>query len=110
MADLLGFFKDRPLGACSITVGPNGPGADGHPDLIQPTSDGTSRVIGGAGGKLNYLKLTGSKSQGEYAAEARQRAAGRRDEKKRQKERDKEAGPTESKARALGAEGRSGAA
>jgi len=40
-------------------VRPNGPGTDGHPVLIQPAGDGAFRVIGGAGGKLNYLQLTG---------------------------------------------------
>jgi hypothetical protein len=34
--------------------------------LIQPSTDGAHHVIGGAGGKLNYLKLTGVKSEAAY--------------------------------------------
>lgn len=89
-----------PAGARWITVRPNGPGTEGHPVLIQPSGDGAFRVIGGAGGKLNYLKLTGVKSVEEYRHEAAQKAAARRDADKRQKERDREAGLTESKAKA----------
>jgi hypothetical protein len=32
-------------------VRPNGPGAEGHPVLIQPAADGAYRVIGGRGDK-----------------------------------------------------------
>ena len=33
--------------------------------LIQPSPNGPYRVIGGAGGKLNCLKLTGERSKAE---------------------------------------------
>lgn len=89
-----------PQGARWITVRPNGPGTEGHPVLIQPSDDGAYRVIGGAGGKLNYLKLTGVKSEADYAASARQSAASHREAKKRQRERDKADGLLESKTRA----------
>lgn len=89
-----------PPGARWITVRPHGPGTEGQPVLIQPNPDGSARVIGGAGGKLNYLKLTGVRSEGEYKAEAARKAEARREEKKRQRERDKADGLTESKAAA----------
>lgn len=62
-----------PEGAQWITVHPNGEGSKGQPVLVMPEKDGTARVIGGAGGKLNYLKLRGVKSKGEYAAESAKR-------------------------------------
>lgn len=54
-----------PAGARWITVRPNGPGTEGHPVPIQPSGDGAFHVIGGAGGKLNNLKLTGVRSEAE---------------------------------------------
>lgn len=86
------FIKALPPGARWITVRPNGPGADGHAVLIQPSGDGAYRVIGGAGGKLNYLKLTGVKKEGEYKDEAAKRAKARAEEKKRRTKEDREAG------------------
>lgn len=94
------FFKaSLPPGARWITVRPNGPGTDGHPVLIQPAGDGSMRVIGGAGGKLNYLKLTGVRSEADYKADAAKAAQVRKETKKRQAAADKEAGLTESKGR-----------
>lgn len=69
-----------------------------QPVLLHPEKDGSYRVIGGAGGSLNYLKLT-PKAPGEsYAKEAAQTAQRKRDEKKRQGERDRAAGTAGSKA------------
>ena len=90
-----------PPGARWITVRPNGPGTEGQPVLIQPAGgDGGYRVIGGAGGKLNYLKLTGVRSEASYKEEARQGAARHREQRARQRERDKADGLDKSKARA----------
>ena len=94
------FFKALPPGSRWITVRPNGPGTEGHPVLIQPAGDGAYHVIGGAGGKLNFLKLRNVKSEADYKQEAAASAVGRREEKKRLRERDRENGLHESKQRA----------
>jgi len=88
-----------PEGAHWITVHPGGMGK-GQPVLIQPQNDGTARVIGGAGGKLNYLKLRGVKSKAEYKEEAGQRAADKRNEKAAQKATDQKSGVWEAKKQA----------
>lgn len=104
-ADLMGrfftLFKALPAGARWITVRPNGPGTDGHPVLIKPAGDGSYRVIGGAGGKLNYLRLTGVRSEEEYAARAKEAAAERRQKRREQAKRDREAGLSGMKTQAL---------
>ena len=66
MARFFDLFKAIPPGARWITVRPNGPGTEGRPVLVQPAADGAYHVIGGAGGKLNYLKLTGVRSEASY--------------------------------------------
>jgi len=60
--------------------------------LIQPQADGSAKVIGGAGGSLNHLRLRGVKSKAEYKAEAESKAAERRQQKKAQTQADKAAG------------------
>jgi hypothetical protein len=92
--------KAIPPGARWITVRPNGPGTDGQPVLIQPAGDGGYKVVGGAGGSLNHLKLTGVRSEADYAQEVRGKQAAQREEKQRQKERDKADGLLDSKKRA----------
>jgi Helicase conserved C-terminal domain/Type III restriction enzyme, res subunit len=89
-----------PAGARWITLHPNGPGTEGQPVLIQPNPDGSSHVIGGAGGKLNYLKLRGVKSESDYKAEAGKRKAEKAEAKKAKLKADKEAGIHESKKKA----------
>jgi superfamily II DNA or RNA helicase len=89
-----------PEGARWITVHPNGPGTEGQPVLIQPNPDGTAHVIGGAGGKLNYLKLRGVRKESEYKREAEERKKARTEAAKEQRQRDKEAGILESKNKA----------
>lgn len=89
-----------PEGARWITVHPNGPGTEGQPVLIQPNPDGTAHVIGGAGGKLNYLRLRGVKKESEYKAEAEQKKKAKAEEKKAQRAQDKAAGILESKNKA----------
>ncbi len=63
-----------------ITVHPNGPGTTGTPVKIREsaTERGVFHVVGGAGGKLNYLKLTGVKSPAEHKAQAKERASAKR--------------------------------
>lgn len=85
-----------PEGARWITVHPGGTGK-GQPVLIEPQKDGTARVIGGAGGSLNYLKLRGVKSHSEYKAEAAERQAEKRKARKEQIEADKAAGVHDAK-------------
>lgn len=80
-----------PAGAHWITVHPN-PGAKGQAVLVQPQQDGSHRVIGGAGGSLNYLKLRGVKSVSDYKDEAKGKAAERAKSRKEQIEADKAAG------------------
>ena len=100
MSRILFLKASIPPGARWITVHPNGGDSKGQPVLIQPNPDGTAHVIGGAGGKLNYLKLRGVRSEASYKQEAAQRRKDKADERKAQRERDKEAGLTESKAAA----------
>lgn len=88
---------DIPAGAHWITVHPNGPGSKGQPILVEPHEDGAAHVIGGAGGKLNYLKLRGLKDPAEYKAEAAKRAAEKRTLRKQTIARDKELGLHEAK-------------
>lgn len=83
-----------------ITIRPNGPDSKGQPVLIQPQPDGSAKVVGGAGGSLNHLRLTGVKKEGGYADTIRERAAARRDAAKSQRERDKQLGIHEAKAEA----------
>lgn len=96
------FFKASkiPPGARWITVRPNGPGTEGQPVLIQENPDGSAHVIGGAGGKLNYLKLRHVKSESEYKREAEQRRKDKLEQRKEQRKRDKELGILESKKKA----------
>jgi hypothetical protein len=62
-----------------ITLHPNGPGSKGQPVLVVPADEGgTMRIIGGAGGKLNMLKLRGVKSEGEYKLDAAAKQAAKR--------------------------------
>ncbi|MHB1418282.1 MAG: helicase-related protein [Bacillota bacterium] len=83
-----------------ITVHPSGEKSDkGIPVLIRESSSepGVFHVIGGAGGKLNYLKLTDVKSPGEYKEKAKERAKEKKEEEKARIEREKEEGTYEEK-------------
>lgn len=75
---------------------PNGTGK-GQPVLIQPQEDGSARVIGGAGGKLNYLKLRNVKSKEQYASEAAQKQAEAKAKRKEQIAAEKADGTHQSK-------------
>lgn len=84
-----------------ITVRP--PGHEkGQPVLVRETQRGSGvyHVIGGAGGKLNYLKLRGVKSKEHYRQEAAEKKKAKAAEQKAKREKDKEAGVYESKQKA----------
>lgn len=86
-----------PPGAHWITVhGGNGTGK-GQPVLIQPQADGSAKVIGGAGGSLNHLRLRGVKSKDQYKQEAGEKAQERRKAKKEQIKAEKESGTYDAK-------------
>lgn len=61
---------------------------------------GVFHVIGGAGGKLNYMKLRGLKPESDYKKDLAERSAQRRQIDKQQRARDKELGLSEPKAQA----------
>ena len=88
-----------PTGARWITVHPNGKENPGVPVMIQETHAGSGvyHVIGGADGKLNYLKLRGIKPASDYKKEAAEKRKLRQAEAQRQRERDREAGLETSK-------------
>lgn len=81
-----------------ITVHPNGQDEKGTPILISEQKDGSAKVIGGAGGKLNHLRLTGVRPQGSYSEKLKARADERKEAVRKQRERDKELGLQKSKA------------
>ena len=86
-----------PPGAHWITVNANGGGGKGQAVLIQPQADGSAKVIGGAGGSLNHLRLRSVKSHSDYQSEAREGAAARSKAKKEQTKADKALGIHEAK-------------
>lgn len=100
MAPLVLFLKALGPGERWITVHPHGPDMPGQPVLIKQEADGAARVIGGAGGSLNHLRLRGVRSEEEYKEEAAKRSAAHKEKRKRQAEQDRKDGLTESKSRA----------
>lgn len=88
-----------PTGARWITVHPNGADTKGVPILIQESHAGSGvfHVIGGAGGKLNYLKLRGIKPQSEYKQQAAEKRKIQQALDKQRRERDRAAGLDASK-------------
>lgn len=88
-------LKSIPPGARWITV--NGGEGKGQPVLIQPQPDGSAKVIGGAGGSLNHLRLRAVKSVSQYREEAKQKQAAKRAQRKEQIAADKKAGVYEAK-------------
>jgi SNF2 family DNA or RNA helicase len=84
-----------PAGARWITVHPGGnKNAKGQPILVvpHPHKKGAYSVIGGAGGKLNYLKIRGLKSDQDYKAEAGGRHAAKKQLEQQRIAADREAG------------------
>lgn len=101
MKSLILFLKSKiPDGARWITIKPHGADEKGQPVLIQDNPDGSARVIGGAGNKLNYLKLKHVRSESEYKADAEKKRSEKTAAKKVQREKDKAAGIYESKKKA----------
>ncbi|HKT52846.1 MAG TPA: hypothetical protein VJP88_00225, partial [Caulobacteraceae bacterium] len=92
-----GLTKALQAGERWITVKPHGPDEKGQPVLVQEQKDGSMKVVGGAGGKLNHLRLTGVRPQGELAETMKARAEERKARAKRQRERDKALGLQKSK-------------
>lgn len=80
-----------------VTAHPNGEGSKGVPILIKEHPDGTASVIGGAGGKLNHLKLRGIKPQSEYRQALSEKAQAKREQRKHQIDADKASGVHEAK-------------
>jgi len=93
------FRKGNIVGTRWITVHPHGAGSEGQHVMIRESkgSPGTWHVVGGAAGKLNYLRLTGVKSDADYQAQSREKAKAKREADKAQALADKEAGTYESK-------------
>lgn len=91
-----------PAGAHWITVH-SSPGAKGTPILVMPHEDGSMRVIGGAGGALNHLKLRSVKTGESYKDSIKQRQQARHEAKKKQIEADKAAGVHDQKLAEKGA-------
>jgi len=78
-----------PAGVRWITVHPNGDDSKGVPVMIRDDGNGTAHVVGGAGGRLNMLKLNNVKSVDEYkqlARERREAEKAKRDEERKQKD------------------------
>lgn len=76
------------------------PGAKGQPVLIEPQPDGSAKVIGGAGGALNHLRLRNVKSHSDYKQEAAAKAQEKREKRKAQIEEDKQSGVHQAKQQA----------
>ena len=90
-----------PAGARWITVHPGGnKDAKGTPVMVQETQHGSGvyHVIGGAGGKLNYLKMRGLKPETEYKEHAAERRKTKMLLDKQRRDRDKKSGMDASKA------------
>lgn len=100
MAHILFLKSALPAGSRWITIFPNGHDNKGQPVLIQPNPDGSAHVIGGAGGKLNMLRLRHVRKESEYKKEAEDRKKAKQEEAKAQRQRDKEAGILEAKNKA----------
>lgn len=88
-----------PPGSHWITI--NGGDGGGQAVLIQPQPDGSAKVIGGAGGALNHLRLRSVKSKDTYKEEAAAKAGDKRAAKKEQTKADKAAGIHQEKQDAL---------
>jgi hypothetical protein len=85
-----------PAGAHWITVH-SAPGAKGSPILVMPHEDGSMRVIGGAGGALNHLKLRSVKTGEGYKDSIAAKQKERQERQKAQTASDKAAGIHDSK-------------
>lgn len=84
-----------PAGAHWITV--NGDTGKGNPILVMPQNDGSMRVIGGAGGALNHLKLRSVKAGEGYKDSIAAKQKERQEAQKAQAVSDKASGIYEGK-------------
>jgi len=84
-----------PEGAHWITV--NSGGGKGNPILVMPHEDGSMRVIGGAGGALNHLKLRSVKTGEGYKDSIAAKQQARQEKQKAQTAADKASGIHEGK-------------
>lgn len=100
MAPVILLLKALGPGERWITIFPHGRENKGQPVLVREEADGSARVIGGAGGALNHLRLRGVRSEADYKQDASKRAELHREERKRQTERDRKDGLLDSKKRA----------
>lgn len=82
--------KAIPEGARWITVNPTDTPGAGQPVLIMPQSDGTATVIGGAGGKLNMLKLRNVGNEATWQERAKERKEKEKQRKAEQTEEERE--------------------
>ena len=98
------FLKAIPAGARWITVHPNGEDSKGVPVLVKESTPGTGvyHVIGGAGGKLNYLKLRGVKSEEHYREESAEKRREAQEKERARVKADKAAGVHQAKQDRLG--------
>jgi superfamily II DNA or RNA helicase len=96
-APLILLRKASEPGTRWITVHPNGSDSKGQPVMIREDKSGTWRVVGGAGGKLNYLRLRGVRSEAEYRRDAADKAKSRGEAKAEQRRQEKEAGTYEAR-------------
>ncbi|BBL75422.1 DEAD/DEAH box helicase [Methylomagnum ishizawai] len=94
-----GAYGSIPAGSRWITVHPNGHDEKGVPVLVQEHKPGSGvyHVIGGAGGKLNHLRLRGLKPQSDYKQQSRERLKEKQLVAKEQRKRDQESGMAEAK-------------
>ena len=95
--DILAKAEQQELGAGQrwITIHPGGnKDAKGVPVMVQESQHGSGvyHVVGGAGGRMNFLRLRGIKPESTYKEQAAENAKNRRETKKKQAARDKELG------------------
>ncbi len=74
-----------PTGTRWITIHPQGR-EKGVPVLIRDTGEGTAHIIGGAGGRLNMMRLSNIKSPEEYKAKVQERKEAEQAKKEEKKE------------------------
>jgi len=102
----LGFGQVDASGERWITLHPRGDDQPGQPVKIREskTERGTWHVVAGAGGSLNYLKLTGVKSPAEYRerAKAKKAAAKSKADQDQERERQRKGAMTDDERKAEG--------
>ncbi|MCD8487957.1 MAG: SNF2-related protein [Desertifilum sp.] len=81
-----------PPGTRWITIHPHGDDSKGIPILIRENPDGSASVVGGAGGKLNFLHLsrTGSPEDWKAKASVRRKAKAEKEKKRKESQTDEE--------------------